>query len=271
MKWVGSNHAPVGEHWVLLADCAPVQIAESTRQNIKEAHPRVHTLFVPCGLTGHLQLCDLALCQHFKQQVGGLCASHSAELVTAAIEQADEDEKRANPVAVDTRLSVVKGPFTRWVNDVVTSVLAAVHARAWKHLMPATQKEWSVVVAAASEDFANGCLFKVLETGKGKAEADAFIEEPADAAEVDVEEPSDLLAEEPECAVHENVQEPDEQELLRALMDEQLVATAKTAEQAPAASSSSGTAAQPTDKKRATCRRLAAAGLLRKPPAKGLL
>ena len=119
--------------------------------------------------------------------------------------------------------------------------------------------------------FANGCLFKVPETRKGKAEADAFIEEPADAAEVDGEEPSDLLAEEPECAVPENVQEPDEQELLRALMEEQLVATAKAAEQAPAASSSSGTAAQPTDKKRATYRRLAAAGLLRKPLAKGLL
>ena len=72
-------------------------------------------------------------------------------------------------------------------------------------------------MAAASEDFANGCLFKVPETGKGKAEADAFIEELADAAEVDGEEPSDLLAEEPECAVPENVQEPDEQELLRAL------------------------------------------------------
>ena len=39
------------------------------------------------------------------------------------------------------------------------------------------------------------------------------------------------------------------------------MATAKAAEQAPAASSSSGTAAQPTDKKRATCRRLAAACL----------
>ena len=64
--------------------------------------------------------------------------------------------------------------------------------------MPANQKEWSHVVAAASEDFANGCLFKVPETGKGNAEADAFIEEPADAAEVDGEEPSDLLAEEPE-------------------------------------------------------------------------
>ena len=59
------------------------------------------------------------------------------------------------------------------------------------------------------------------ETGKGKAEADAFIEEPADAAEVDGEEPSDLLAEEPECAVPENVQEPDEHELLRASMEEQ--------------------------------------------------
>ena len=118
------------------------------------------------------------------------------------------------------------------------------------------------VVAAASEDLANSCLFKVPERGKGKAEADAFIEEPADAAEVDGEERSDLLAEEPECTVPE---------LLRALMEEQLVATAKAAEEAPAASSSSGTAAQPTDKKRATYRRLAAAGLLRKPPAKGLL
>ena len=75
------------------------------------------------------------------------------------------------------------------------------------------------------------------------------------------------LAEEPECAVPENLQKPDEQELLRALMEEQLGATAKAAEQAPAASSSSGSAAQPTDKKRATYRRLAAAGLLRKPLA----
>ena len=165
----------------------------------------------------------------------------------------------------------MKGPFTRWVNGVVTSVPAAVHARGWKHLMPANQKKWSDVVAAASEDFANGCLFKVPETGKGKAEADAFIEEPADAAEVDGKEPSELLAEEPECAVPEIVQEPDEQELLRSLMEEQLVATAKAAGQVPAASSSSGTAAQPTDNKRATYRRLAAAGLLRKPPAKGLL
>ena len=123
-------------------------------------------------------------------------------------------------------------------------------------------------MAAASEDFASGCLFKVPETGKGKAEADAFIEDRADAAEVDGEE---LLAEEPECAVPENVQEPDEQELLRALMEEQLVATAKAAEQAPAASSCSGTAAQPTDKKRATYRRTAAAGLLRKPSANCLL
>ena len=137
--------------------------------------------------------------------------------------------------------------------------------------MPANQKEWSDVVAAASEDFAKGCLFKVPEKGKGKAEADAFIEEPADAAEVDGEEPSDLLAEEPVCAVLENVQEPDEQEMLRAFMEEQIVATAKAAEQAPAASSSSCSAAQPTDMKRATYRRLAAAGLLRKPPAKGLL
>ena len=157
------------------------------------------------------------------------------------------------------------------MNDVVTSVLPAVHARAWKHLMPANQKEWSDVVAAASEDFAKGSLFKVPETSKSKVEADAFIEEPADAAEVDGEEPSDLLAEEPECAVPENVQEPDEQELLLALMEEQFVAIAKAAEQAPAASSSSGTAAQPIDKKRTTYRRLAAAGLLRKPPAKGLL
>ena len=116
--------------------------------------------------------------------------------------------------------------------------------------MPANQKEWSDVVA---------------ETGKGKAaEADALIEEPADAAEAD-------FAEEPECAVPENVQEPDEQELLRALNEEQIVATAKVAEQAPAASSSSGTAAQPTDTKRATYRRPAAAGLLRKPPANCLL
>ena len=202
-------------------------------------------------------------CQHFEQQVGGTCASHFAEL-TAAIEQADEDKKRANPVAVDTRSSAVKGPFHE-VGE------RCRHARGWKHLMRAHQKEWSDVVAAASEDFANGCMFKVPETGKGKAGAGAFIEEPADAAEVDVEEPSDLLAEEPECAVPENVQEPDEQELLLALMEERLVATAKTAEQAPAASSSSGTAAQPTDKKRATYRRLAAASLLRKPPAKGLL
>ena len=104
------------------------------------------------------------------------------------------------------------------MNDVVTSVPAAVHARAWKHLTPANQKEWSDVVAAASEDFANGCLFKVPETGKGKAEVDTFIVEPADAAKVDGEEPSDLLAEEPECAVPENVQGPDEQELLPALM-----------------------------------------------------
>ena len=115
--------------------------------------------------------------------MGGLCASHFAELVTAAVEQANEDEKRANLVAVDTTLSAAKGPFTRWVNDVVTSVPAAVHARSWKHLMAANQKEWSDVVAAASEDFANGCLFKVPETGKGKAEADAFIEELADAAQ----------------------------------------------------------------------------------------
>ena len=35
------------------------------------------------------------------------------------------NEKRANPVAVDTRLSAGKGPVTRWVNDVVTSVPAA--------------------------------------------------------------------------------------------------------------------------------------------------
>ena len=56
---------------------APVHIAESTRQNVKEAHPRVHTLFVLCGLTGHLQPCDLAFCQHFKQQVGGLCTLRS--------------------------------------------------------------------------------------------------------------------------------------------------------------------------------------------------
>ena len=112
-----------------------------------------------------------------------------------------------------------------------------------------TQKEWLDVVAATSEDFANGCLFKVPETGKGKAEADAFIEEPADVAEVDGEEPSDLLAVEPECAVPENVQEPDEQELLRALMEEQLVATAKAAEHAPAASTNSGTAAQPTGRR----------------------
>ena len=115
--------------------------------------------------------------------MGGLRASHFAELVTAAIEQANEDEKRANLVAVGTGLSAVNGPFTRWVNDVVTSVPAAVHARAWKHLMPANQKEWSDVVAAASEDFATGCLFKVPETGNGKAEADAFIEEPPDAAQ----------------------------------------------------------------------------------------
>ena len=101
---------PEGEHWVLLADCAPAHIAESTRQNIKEAHQRVHTLFVPWGLTGHLQPCDLALCQHFKQQEGALCASHFSELLTPAIEQADEDEKRANPVALDTRVSAVKGP-----------------------------------------------------------------------------------------------------------------------------------------------------------------
>ena len=93
---------------------------------------------------------------------------------------------------------------------------------------------------------------------------------PRISAEVDGEEPSDLLAEEPERAVPENVQEPDEQDLLRAFWEEQLVAIAKAAEQAPAASSSSGTAAQPTDKKRATYRRLAAAGLLRKPPAKDL-
>ena len=70
---------------------------------------------------------------------GFLCASHFAELVTAAIEHADEDEKRANLVAVDTRLSALNGPITRWVNDVVTSVPAAFHARAWKHLMPANQ------------------------------------------------------------------------------------------------------------------------------------
>ena len=56
----------------------------------------------------------------------------------------------------------------------------------------------------------NGSLFKVPE-----------IEEPADAAEVDGEEPS----EEPECAVPENMHESDKQELLLALMEEQLVAT----------------------------------------------
>ena len=106
---------------------------------------------------------------------------------------------------------------------------------------------------------------------QGQSRADAFIAEPADAAEVDGEEFSDLLAEEPECTVPENVQELDEQELLRALVKEPFVATAKSAEQAPAVSGSSGTAAQPTDKKRATYRRLAAAGLLRKPPAKGFL
>ena len=136
---------PEGEHCCLRF--VPQCTSQCPLARTSRSPTRVHTLFVPFGLTGHLQPCDLALCQHFKQQVGGLCASHFAELVTAAIEQFDEDEKRVNPVAVDTRLSVVKGLFTRWVNDVVTSVLAAVHARAWKHLMPANQ-EWSDVVAA---------------------------------------------------------------------------------------------------------------------------
>ena len=78
---------------------------------------------MPCGLTGHPQPCDFALCQHFQQQEDSLCASHVAELVTA-----EGAEEKTEPLNVDTRWRALKGPVTHWIFCVPRSCVAKTEA-----------------------------------------------------------------------------------------------------------------------------------------------
>ena len=65
---------------------------------------------------------------------------------------------RTCPVPTRTRWMTVKGPFTRWVHDVIESVPTDVHARSWEHLKPTNAAKWYKIVAADAVDYANECL-----------------------------------------------------------------------------------------------------------------
>lgn len=258
--WVERNHVPAEEDWILLADCCPVHIAKVVRDQLRASHPRMHMLFVPKGWTGLLQPCDLALCQHVKWQLRQRCADHLANLIFAAI-RADESEipkdKKKMDLQVDTRLSALKGPFTRWVNEVVAAVPASVHHRAWKHLRVADEADFASVLAAAEADFASGILFHAGPRASTLAPAVLAEDDHAVAEE---EDPvfEELLEDDGTVPEEEEPEELDvsEKDLLEIMMTEHVVKEASAA---------SSTQSKPS-KRELAYHRLAAAGLLRKPP-----
>ena len=102
-----------------------------------------------------------------KRELRVRCAQHLANLIYSAIRE-EELETPIGPkggqsleecIQVDTRLSALEGPVTKWINEVIGSLPASVHNRAGKHLRAGSKIEFATVLAAAEADFTAGVLF----------------------------------------------------------------------------------------------------------------